>query len=367
MPAKESVMFRYVGGGSDKGYQVIIEPQGEGWVVNAANGRWGSTFVPQPKTPNGPVSFEKAKQIYDKLVREKLAKGYKPVGDAPTGSLAVVAASIEERETGIYPQLLNPIEPDEAEKLIGDPGFWAQEKFDGKRILLKVVGESVVAINRKGLVCGIAEAIIRDSGLLGTKLGGCVIDGEAIGESFFAFDLLEHGGKDIRALAYSARLKALTEAIGGLRSVSCAATAKSKAEKSLLFQRLKDENREGIVFKAHHAPYEPGRPNKGGNQRKLKFWATATCVCTARNDKRSIGVSIKETPTKCLAPIGNVTIPSNQEIPKVGELVEIRYLYAIKGGSLFQPQFIRVRDDIERADSLADLKFKRENSDSEEE
>ena len=363
MPDKETIMLRFVGGGSDKGYQVILEPQNDGWVVNAANGRWGSTFVHQPKTQNGPVPYEKAKQIFDKVVKEKLTKGYKPVGDAPTGSLAVVAASIEERETGIYPQLLNPIEPEEAEKFISDPGFWAQEKFDGKRILLKVQAGNVVAINRKGLVCGIAEAIIRDA----VKLDGCVIDGEAIGESFFAFDLLEHGDKDVRSLAYSARLKVLSEAVAGLRSLRGVVTAKSETEKSALFQKLKEENREGIVFKAHRAPYEPGRPKKGGNQRKLKFWATATCVCTIRNDKRSIGVSIKETPTQGLTPIGNVTIPPNQQVPKIGELVEIRYLYAIKGGSLYQPQFIRIRDDIDGADSLADLKFKSENMDSDEE
>src|SRR5882724_11897958 len=134
MPNKETIMLRFTGGGSDKGYQVILEPQGDGWVVNAANGRWGSTFVHQPKTPNGPVPYEKAKQLFDKVVKEKLAKGYKPVGDAPTGSLAVVAASIEERETGIYPQLLNPISDDEAAAFISDSSFWAQEKFDGKRI-----------------------------------------------------------------------------------------------------------------------------------------------------------------------------------------------------------------------------------------
>lgn len=45
-----------------------------------------------------------------------------------------------------------------------------------------------------------------------------------------------------------------------------------------------------------------------------------------RNDKRSIGLAVKETPTKGLTSIGNVTIPSNQEVPKIGALVEIRYL-----------------------------------------
>lgn len=317
--------------------------------------------------PERPCSIREGQANLRQGGQGKLAKGYKPVGASPTGSLAVVASSIEERETGIYPQLLNPITENEAEKFISDPGFWAQEKFDVKRILLKVAGKTVVAINRKGLVCGISEAISREAGELAVKLGECVIDGEAIGESFFAFDLLEHGGKDVRSLTYSARLKVLTEAIAGLRSLCGVVTAKSEAEKSALFQKLKDENREGIVFKAHKAPYEPGRPNKGGNQRKMKFWATATCVCAVRNDKRSIGVSIKETPTEGLTPIGNVTISPNQQVPKIGELVEIRYLYAIKGGCLFQPQFIRVRDDIECADSMSDLKFKCENSDSDDE
>jgi len=34
MPNKETIMLRFTGGGSDKGYQVILEPQGDGWVVN---------------------------------------------------------------------------------------------------------------------------------------------------------------------------------------------------------------------------------------------------------------------------------------------------------------------------------------------
>ena len=44
--------------------------------------------------------------------------------------------------------------------------------------------------------------------------------------------------------------------------------------------------------------------------------------------------------------VGNVTVPANQAIPQAGVLVEVRYLYAHDGGSLFQPVLLGVRDDI---------------------
>ncbi|WP_167365759.1 hypothetical protein [Pseudomonas saponiphila] len=40
-----------------------------------------------------------------------------------------------------------------------------------------------------------------------------------------------------------------------------------------------------------------------------------------------------------LVSVGNCTVPANKSTPAIGSLVEIRYLYAHKGGSLFQPVF----------------------------
>jgi bifunctional non-homologous end joining protein LigD len=56
-------------------YQVSIEPQGKAFVVNFAYGRRGSTMNTGTKTQT-PVDYDSAKSIYDKLVREKQAKGY---------------------------------------------------------------------------------------------------------------------------------------------------------------------------------------------------------------------------------------------------------------------------------------------------
>ena len=62
--------------------------------------------------------------------------------------------------------------------------------------------------------------------------------------------------------------------------------------------------------------------------------------------------------------VGNVTIPPNAAVPVAGEVIEARYLYAYKGGSLYQPVFIGVRDDIDAsACTMTQLKFKPEVDD----
>jgi bifunctional non-homologous end joining protein LigD len=59
-------------------------------------------------------------------------------------------------------------------------------------------------------------------------------------------------------------------------------------------------------------------------------------------------------------PAGNVTIPPNQQIPRVGAVVEVRYLYAIReSGCLYQPTYLGCRTDVEQLECLAtQLKFK---------
>jgi bifunctional non-homologous end joining protein LigD len=103
-----------------------IEPKGAGFVVNFAFGRRGTTLQTGTKTAN-PVDYQTARTIYDKLVREKMAKGYTPGEDG-------VPYQGTERETvatGIFPQLLNPIDEEQALRLIADDQWWMQEKFDG--------------------------------------------------------------------------------------------------------------------------------------------------------------------------------------------------------------------------------------------
>ena len=62
--------------------------------------------------------------------------------------------------------------------------------------------------------------------------------------------------------------------------------------------------------------------------------------------------------------LGSVTIPANHVIPAAGAIVEVRYLYAYPGGSLFQPVYAGERTDqaLEACDT-AQLKYKAAHKD----
>jgi bifunctional non-homologous end joining protein LigD len=87
----ERITLYYREGSSDKVYQASIEPHGEGFVVNFAFGRRGSTMNTGTKTQT-PVDYNSAKSIYDKLVREKKAKGYT---EGPEGARPGAATGAE--------------------------------------------------------------------------------------------------------------------------------------------------------------------------------------------------------------------------------------------------------------------------------
>ena len=62
-----------------------------------------------------------------------------------------------------------------------------------------------------------------------------------------------------------------------------------------------------------------------------------------------------------------MTIPPSEQIPQAGIVVEVRYLYAYPGGSLFQPVYLGQRDDIDpSACVIGQLKYKANGEDEEE-
>jgi len=112
-------------------------------------------------------------------------------------------------------------------------------------------------------------------------------------------------------------------------------------------------------------PYTPGRPNSGGTQLKHKFYATLSAVVAKLNAQRSIEI--------CLLnghgwnPVGNVTIPANYQIPQVGQVVEIKFLYALsESNALYQPTYLGERKDVEPHECvMSQLKYKATDGDEE--
>jgi bifunctional non-homologous end joining protein LigD len=341
--------------GSDKVYHIkLLEVEG-GYEVHYSNGPRLGGLTHGVKT-KAPVSLAEAEKVFDKLQKEKIGKsGYTPVAGDGSYVAPVVTVGTGEQMA----QLLNDTPRDEAERLLADPSWGVQEKKDGKHLLLLVQADgSVAALNKKGLPCGYPDCF----SVVSRLPAGTLLDGEGIGETFHVFDVLEHGHDDARALPYRQRYALASQLVAmvGDSCVRIVPFVTAPSEKLALFERAEREGREGVVFKRIDATHRAGRPASGGDMRKLKFRAEATVRVAAegRADKRSVGLEVRDEQGQWVN-VGNVTIPGKQDIPVTGAIIEVIYLYAYRGGALFQPVFKEVRTDADESDCQIDqLKFK---------
>ena len=346
----EQITLYFKEGNSDKVYQATISSMDGKYVVNFAYGRRGSTLNTGTKTAT-PVSYEQAKKIYDKLVAEKTAKGYSP-GESGT---PYAQTGNEGRSTGIHCQLLNAV--DNPEPLLCNRTHWMQEKFDGRRLLIQKEGDTITGINRLGLVVALPQPLIDSAKALPADF---IMDGEAVGDTLHAFDILSYHGNDLRDSAYRDRYLVLFNLLlsGQQHHIHLVPAAVMENQKRQLFDELKAENKEGVVFKDADAPYTAGRPNTGGSQFKFKFCETASFIVNGHNGKRSVALALMDGGT--LVSAGNVTIPPNQPIQPIGSVIEVKYLHAFKdSGSVYQPVYLGQREDIPTDECTVDqLKYK---------
>lgn len=342
-------------GSSDKVYQINLQQENSnsGYEVICHYGRRGTSLQSAIKTSK-PVDFNTAKKVFDKTVAEKRSKGYKD-GDDVNG---VVNNTNAKNESGLMPQLLNSIDLKDVMRYINDDAYMAQEKFDGVRLMTKKSKGGVIGSNKRGLFTSLATTI-HDS-LSKIDLESFKLDGEAIGDHYYVFDLLEINDVDRLSTSAANRMGILHHNILNSEYIHIVYTANTTQEKLALYTRIMDEGGEGLVFKLKSSEYIAGRPNSGGTHLKFKFVESASCVVTGIHpSKRSVSLSVFD--GFVLTDIGNATIPPNKNIPAENSMVEIRYLYAVRGGSLIQPVYLGERTDITEAEcDISQLKYKQE-------
>jgi bifunctional non-homologous end joining protein LigD len=353
-PHMEQVTLYYREGASDKVYQARIEPKENGFVVLFAYGRRGGTFTTGTKTPT-PLGLAEARALYEKLVREKVAKGYTPRADGTPYH----STDHSSRISGVHCQLLNPVDEEQLPDLLQSTNHWLQEKLDGRRLLLRKAGAEVTGINRMGLTVAVPETLV-------SSANGCpvdmLMDGESIGDQLHVFDVLQIGQEDLRSRPYRERYVRLMNLLMTFshRHLALVPAVLAPERKHQEFERLRASGAEGVVFKEMDAPYTAGRPAAGGTQLKHKFCDTASLIVGSLNAARSVSLLLFAGDK--VVPAGNVTIPPNHAVPSPGSIVECRYLYAFpESGRLFQPVYLGTREDISAEEcTTSQLKFRRE-------
>ena len=357
----EAVSLFFKEGTSDKEYHAQLEPKDGGWIVNFQYGRRGSALRADSKTPH-PLPYAEAKKIYDQVVREKIGKGYRALEEtlpAPIGRAG------EPVRTGLACELLTPIELAEVAKYILDDNYWMQDKRDGhRRMVQKLANGAIVGANRRGLAVPLPAPLHAELNSL--ALQTFVLDGEIEGERLVVFDLLDVDG-DLRGVPYRDRFNRLLRELSRSASKQALAcilpvpTWRTREEKEAGLQQLYAAKAEGVVFKRADAAYAAGR---SGSHLKFKFTATCSARVRTVNRKRSVGLELLDEDGRWIG-IGNVSVSVRHEIPKVGSVVEARYLYATAGRQLYQPVYLGLRDDIgEQECTLFQLKLKKDEEDA---
>ena len=354
---KQTTLY-YREGSSDKVYHVSLEANGSPahFLVRFAFGRRSSTLQTGTKTP-APVDYDTALKTFNQLVASKLAKGYTPGADGTpyqhTGH--------EGRSTGILPQLLEPVADTYAlGLLLVDPLYCAQEKFDGKRLLLRKQGSVVEGINRRGLIVSVPECIAREALQPALRLparwrgrGGCPPRLRPAGE--------RRPRPPQEPLHRPARHPGRADPghvhghPGGVHRSHAA------REKTRLYARTARAVQGGRRAQAAHGPYAPGKTSGSATQIKYKFIESASFVVTrVHPTKRSVSLGLYAGSE--IVDAGNVTIPPNHDMPQPGSVVEVKYLYAFRqSGAVYQPCYLGEREDIEPAEcTVSQLKYRHE-------
>ena len=332
--------------GSDKVYKAEVAQREDGYTVTCWWGPRTGSMQTGTKTRN-PVSKEEALKIWEKVVHEKKAKGYHEGEAAP----AYTEEDGSTKDTGLRPMLLTPASESDVDQYLANPKWGAQEKLNGKRILVRAAAGTVAGANRRGLECAIPTAVMHALSRMSLTL-----DGEMVGSRYFAFDLIGHEGIDLRGLDYLERHGKLTEVLGPCvyPHVSVVPLALRAADKRALHEALKTKRAEGIVFKMlQGAAYAAGRSDSLAKATavKVKFYASGEFVVLGWNPGRqsvALGAYRKD---GTIAPVGNVTVPTKHvwEV-EVNRVLQVRYLYATASDQLYQPSLDASSGSVRRVD-----------------
>ncbi|EPX83938.1 WGR domain-containing protein [Salipiger mucosus] len=354
---EKSIALFLTEGSSDKEYRVQLVQDGDGWRVFAQNGRRGKALKNAEKTKEA-ISYDSAVKLYDKTVASKTRKGYT---EDVTGA-AFAGGENAGRKTAFRPMLLTAISHEEASGLDGE--WLAQQKHDGERRGVIAGPDGIHFANRNGLEVGVRQPVMDDVQALFLDLPeGFVLDAEDMGDHLVVFDVVEHPQVEKGVSTFRVR----SNVLAGLQS-----TAQQLGLTAVKFDvpvpaaeffrdrepRMRDAGAEGYVLRPADSVYAEGRQPVAF---KMKYIESCTARVKARNGEKS-SVRLEMLDGDDWIEVGNVTIPQGvEQFPEAGQLIEVEYLYAYEGGSLYQPVFKGPRTDVDdEACRLGTLKFKRE-------
>lgn len=245
----------------------------------------------------------------------------------------------EDQEYNFVPQLPMPAEDPE---VLLKSNLWAlSQKLDGERMVIRSNRDALQAWGRSGtprpLPATLTDAMMEVP-------AGWAFDGEYLDDTFYVFDILEAAGKSLLPLPFSQRFNTLTKALARRdHSMVLVGHAFNESSKREQFEYLRDNNKEGVVFKDTGAGYKSGK-----NRRwlKFKFKNHIDCFVTDKNinGKQNLEVSVYRNGDP--VSIGKVSaLDGDGDKLKIGDVCSVECLYTTAEGKLYQPHTPIFRTD----------------------
>lgn len=244
---------------------------------------------------------------------------------------------------------------DQLQAFVKDPRWIIQQKVDGIRGQLVFEpgkapwfrsggGGQLVSTTAAKVTGPLLKRIPAQSGLANRTYS---VDGEIIDGTFWVFDLVIDGQEsmtlDRRLRALSIWTKTVADVLELGDVVKPLPTGRTEAEKAALSLAVLESGGEGFIVKRLDGSYD--WDSRVDHSLKIKVTHTVDAVVIDRNrgvDDNMVLALYNEAGEQ--VEIGNTSAIGKPDA-QIGEVVEVKYLYAGQGGRLVQPTVLRMRDD----------------------
>ena len=364
----KSVSLHYTDGGrSDKVYNIQIEEVGPNqFDVTGYNGKTGGTLTPR-KQNDSPVSLSEAERLFAELEHKKVNHRTTPYvvlsrnGAATPPMPQPSSPTTTQESTGFVANHPKKVSEDEALRLLSNDDYFVEQKCDGEFMSVLYRLNRVTASNKRGngiaVPPKIATAIRQLASLASCETLG--LAGEYLDSTLHIFTIWEKNGTSLMTLPQHLRV-AVKEKLEQLFAEHLAAstkknslkfvyTAKTQSDKTVLYETIKANAGEGVVFKHRESDISF----------KYKLYETTEVLLVA-NSKRSAECFAYHEGT--LTSLGSVTIPHDSTYQEIKDanlrqqpvVASVKYLYLSAPpaigptcGQLTQSSFLRFRPEFD--------------------
>lgn len=318
----------------------------DGTAVTVAWGRIGTRG--QSKTHQFASTLEAA-EFAQKQMTSKLAKGYRTVSAPSLKATVRVGQSRpaftpppEPAQPTFGAQLAEPYEMQHIGQLIVSDDWAIEQKLDGHRLLLQGTGTGVKPLNRNGQPYSAKNLPLALSGMI--LPDGLILDGELLdlgNLDYWVFDIRSSDGT-VDSMPLTVRRDLLNRAITSLSlPVHLLPQATDAESKQRLVEKAIANHAEGVVCKHIPTGYTEGRTSAW---RKVKFVKSLDAVVTAVRADGKDAVSVALFDEGQLVEVGRASLIGREPV-SVGDVIEVKYLYATDERRLYQPVMVRRRTD----------------------